>query len=294
MQFHEIKSLPDIKQQVTQEKEPDFLRLVINDEYPEGVVVQLEFETSDYPKMDKRMLDYIGILHKNTNKPVLQYVLFLGEGKAEMNNQLNFGNLKFFFPVINIEDFHYSEFMNSTHPEEVILALLGNHEELTDDEILELILSRLVELKGDTIEIGKFTQQLIMLSRLRNLQNKTNKKVSQMQTSSFNIETDFAYIAGIERGENRGEVKQAISAIQKMTKRKVDSQLIAEFLGKEISFVKEIQKQFLLKSKIVSALKKKNNDFKDIAKKLKVNPLLVELVHEELTKPPVKGDTKKG
>ncbi|MFT4761763.1 MAG: hypothetical protein ACI9XO_002907 [Paraglaciecola sp.] len=61
-----------------------------------------------------------------------------------------------------------------------------------------------------------------------------------------------------------------------MTDEKVKKETIAKFLEIEVDFVEEIQKQLLLKEK--------NANAKAIAKKLKVHPILVEILQADLKK----------
>lgn len=300
LHFDEMKNLPEIKQQMTREKEPDFLRIIYNSDYQDGVIVQLEFETTDFKKMDKRMLEYMALLHKKTEKPVLQFVLYLGKGQATMNQVIKFGRLNYSFEIINIEDFNYQEFIHSDRSEEVILSLLANSDDLSKEELLDLILHRLVALNKDTLAAKKFVNQLIMLSRLRNLQYLTIKKIQDMNSTIFDINTDVLYLQGIERGIEKGiekgmekgiekgnelgELRKSIIGIQNMTAKKVDKELIADFLELEIKFVKKIQQQLLKKEKINALLKKADMAVEKIAESLKVHPILVKILKEDLQK----------
>ena len=286
-----MENFPEMKQQITREKEPDFLRMIYNSKYPKGAVFHLEFELKDSTKMLARMLEYIGILFKKTQKPVLQYVLYLGKGKAKMRSKIRFEQLDYAFRVINIEDFSYLDFINSDVPEEVLLALLMKHDRVSDEELLTLIISRLFILRGKTSEMKKFLNQLTMLSRLRNLQNVTIKKIKIMSNIEYNIEEDIAYIEGVEAGEEKGmekgikkgAIKRSIVSIQKMTAAKLEAKQIANFANVELKFVLDIQKQ-LVKVDKIKALLKKNTEVELIAEKLKVHPLLVEIIQEELNK----------
>lgn len=316
LQYHKIENMPEVKQQVTVEKEPDFLRIVYNDDYPDGVVVQLEFESGDAENMDKRMLMYLAMLYWNTDKPILQFVFFLGAKQVKVKSIIRFGNLDYQYGVINIQDFSYKDFIHSEYSEEVILSILADTENLNYDELIDLILQRLVELNGNTLATRKFVKQLIMLSRLRNLQNLTIKKVRTMRSMSFDINNDILYLEGIEKGLEQGiekgiqkgmqkgiekgmvqgleqglakgakygKLKIGIKGIKKMTDRKVDKKLISEFLDLEVDFVEKIQKQLLKNKEIVALLKEKDATKEKVAKKLKVHPILVEILQEDLQK----------
>jgi len=113
------------------------------------------------------MLEYTGILHKKTKKPVLQYVIYLGKGKAKMKRKINWPRLDYSFVVIDIEDYSYKEFLNSEFPEGIIFSLMANHEGLSVNELTELIVRRLVKNKEDKNTNTKFINQLIMFARFR-------------------------------------------------------------------------------------------------------------------------------
>jgi len=278
VEFSKIENLPEIKQQVTIEKEPDFLRKLYNKEFPDGAILHLEFETSDSTVMDARMLFYMALLFRNLRKPVLQYVLYLGVGKAKMNTQLQFVGLDYRFEVISMEDFSYKEFIDSDVPEEVIMSLLADRENLTYEEILELILLRIVQINDDSYAIRKFSNQLIMLSRLRNLQILTKEKVKNMGVE-FNILEDPFYVEGIEKGIEKGKRKNQIKGILDMIIDGVQLEKIVNYSNAEPWFVKTIKKQSAFDKQIVIALKK-GEALDTIAIRLNVEPLLVEVISD--------------
>ena len=133
-----------------------------------------------------------------------------------------------------------------------------------------------------------------MLSRFRNLHNLTIKKFENMSAIAFDINTDLLYLRGIKRGEEKGIekgieqgiekgiLKKSIIGIQNMTEKKMDKSLIADVLELKLTFVNQIQKNLLKKEEIFKLLKKKDNTVEAIAKKLKVHPILVEILKEDL------------
>ena len=145
LEWNKTEPLPDTKQQITREREPDFLHIIYSDDYPKGAVVHIEFETSDSQKMCRRMLEYTGVFHLKTNKPVLQYVIYLGKGKAKMKRNIKWLRLDYSFAVINIEDYSYLEFLDSDFPEGIIFSLMANHEGISTGDLTELIIRRLVK-----------------------------------------------------------------------------------------------------------------------------------------------------
>ncbi len=289
LQWTKREPLPDTKQQITREREPDFLHIIYNDDYPKGAVIHIEFETSDSPKMSRRMLEYVAILHLKTNKPVLQYVVYLGEGKAKMKRRIKWERLDYFFEVINIEDYSYREFLDSDYPEGVIFSLIANHDDISVSDLTELIIGRIVKNKEDKNANTKFINQLIMFARFRRLHNEVNSKIISMkETSYFDVNTDLFYLRGveqgIEQGVERGKIIKDIQNIETCIALKFENAMIAKAMNIDLSFVKQIKKELLKKDRIAVELKKRDANVEVIAKKLKVHPLLVEVIQDELKK----------
>ena len=164
-----VADLPVIKLQTTLEREPDFLKLVYDDNFPEGRIMQLEFESGNETYMNMRMLEYCSIIYRKFKKPVEQHLIFLGEKPSSMKSTINFLGLSYAFKIHNLSEISYTIFINSNEPEEVILSILANRDDLSTIQIIKLILRRLVQLKGDSLATQKFIKQLEIISKLRNL-----------------------------------------------------------------------------------------------------------------------------
>lgn len=148
------------------------------------------------------------------------------------------------------------------------------------DRILELIPGRLQVIKTDDFAVRKFTNQLIMLSRLRNLQILTMKKVRNMGIK-FDINQDILFLEGKEKAERFAMIEK-MKGIVKMTSTGMSPEIIADYLLLDLKFVKEIQTHLLQKDKIITELKKKKATPQTVAEKLKINELLAEIFAEEL------------
>ncbi len=84
---------------------------------------------------------------------------------------------------------------------------------------------------------------------------------------------------GREEGIEEGKYKKSISPIRNMTLKKLDVPSIAEFSDTTIAFVKQVQKELKLESKIKTLLTKKETPAA-IAKKLKVSIWFVEVIRD--------------
>ena len=101
--------------------------------------------------------------------------------------------------MINISDIDHNYFLYSNRPEDVIIAILCDFKEKSGERILETILIRLKLLSVDDLALGKYLKQLEILSNLRNLQELTIKKLSNM-SFIYDLETDIRYKQGFEIG----------------------------------------------------------------------------------------------
>ncbi|MBB3836805.1 hypothetical protein FHS57_000787 [Runella defluvii] len=75
----------------------------------------------------------------------------------------------FQFSIINITQFDYLRFLNSTNPEEIILAVLSDFGKEKPENALNQIIQKLAETKTDQTSFQKYLRQLRVLSKLRKL-----------------------------------------------------------------------------------------------------------------------------
>jgi hypothetical protein len=136
------------KLQQTKEKEADALRIITD---PNGFkfILHLEFQVDDYQRMIYRMIDYWGLLKSKYDLPVYQYVIYIGKGESKMINLLEENGNRFHFTKINITQYDYLPFLNSSNPEEILLAVLSNFGNEKPEFALNQIILRLEE----TVEI---------------------------------------------------------------------------------------------------------------------------------------------
>jgi len=152
LKIHRIEDLPAVKMQTTLEREPDFLHLVYDEAFPEGRIIHLEFESANETNMERRMLEYLGMLYRKYGLPIEQHLIFMGNSPSTMKRKIEFLDIKYEYHIHNLSEISYKKFIYSTVPEEVILSILANKEDLQPVALIRLILRRLVELKGDSLE----------------------------------------------------------------------------------------------------------------------------------------------
>jgi len=243
--------------------------------------MHLEFESGNETYMNMRMLEYCSIIHRKFRKPVEQHLIFLGEKPSTMKNSIHFLDLSYEFKIHNLSEISYKNFINSNQPEEVILSILADRDDLSAEEIIQLILKRLIQLKKDSLATQKFIRQLEIISKLRNLQELTTKTIDNMSIS-YDITTDVRFKQGIEQGA----AIKSIIAIRNILKEKIitDSKKIALILDISIPFVESTKEALKQEVAITKALSVKRARVDTVAKKYKVSKLFVKALRELLKK----------
>ena len=118
----------------------------------------------------EEFLEYFGIEYRKFGLPVFQFLVYLPESKPKnIKGAIELENLSFRYAVICLSEISYREFIYSDVPEEVVLSILANPDGENREDIIRMILERLVKLKGDSLATRKFLRQLEILSQLRNL-----------------------------------------------------------------------------------------------------------------------------
>jgi predicted transposase/invertase (TIGR01784 family) len=279
-----LEPLPQVKLQTTLEKEPDFFVKIFDQRSPDGRILHIEFEGQDEKLMDWRMAEYLGIGGKVHQTEIEQHLVYLGEGMpSNFKGEIRHTNFTYVYPVHCLSEISFAEFLYADTPQEVVFAILADPGGRNSEDLIRMILERLVKLTGDSIGIRKFIKQLIMLSKKRNLRDQTIKNVKNM-VGYQDYEDDILFIEGLEQGREQGQEEKDITTIRNMTGKHFDPATIAEVLEVPVEYVYQIQEQLKKEPSIAAMLKMKDADFIKIAKQLEVNPLLVKVIQQHLKK----------
>ena len=229
--------------------------------------------------------------------PIRHIVVFLGAGTMTMDTQLKESEVFTGFEVINIHQMNTTDLLASQIPEVIILAILSDYSTDEREAVLRLVLQQLKQVCKNANELSRYTKQLIVLSRLRKF-DETAVKIIKDMSITYDVETDYLFLQGQEKGMKIGEEKgmkigeekaklkaqkKQILSLIKMLQKQVQPDLIADFLALEESYVLAIQKELLQEKKIVARLKRKQK-ITTISKVLKVSELVVEALKELLEK----------
>jgi predicted transposase/invertase (TIGR01784 family) len=241
------------KLQTTLEREPDYLSLV---ETSDGnkFILHLEFQSTNDDKMLYRMQEYFAILRRQYNYAIKQMVIYLGKAPIKMINKLDETEIFRGFDLVNLNQVPFEHFMQSDKPEELILSILGDLQDVDPEEVLFGILTRLKETNKSTIMFQKYVKQLLVLSRLRNLSKLTKNTIDKMPII-YDVKQDAFYQDGFKEGKQEGKQEGKIeekirmeenrksSVIRLIKNKKLSFQEIAEIMDVELAYVTELAKK---------------------------------------------------
>lgn len=225
----------------TVEREVDFLYDVVLKDGTEQLL-HIEFQTENDKSMIYRMGFYHGLAWHKYRKPIRHIVIYLKKGKAKMRNILTEEEIFRGFDIINLHQLDTEYLIASQIPEVIMLGLLGNFKEEQTDRILRLIIERLKRFSSSKSTLSKYLTQLILLSRLRNLEDSTIKIVYDMPIT-YDVEKDGLYKMGEKKGEEKERMRQEVEknkSILRLYNLGLDVQSIAEGMDISLEKVKQI------------------------------------------------------
>ncbi|MGB3585259.1 MAG: hypothetical protein WBA23_01910 [Tunicatimonas sp.] len=222
------------KLQTTIEREPDFLKKVTLKDNS-SIILHLEFQRNDEPEMVYRMAEYRAIIQRKYLVPVRQYVIYLGTEMPKMTTQLPPNEHITGFELKNIHSMPIDQVLKSDIPEEIILAILTDYRSSDAEEVITKIIQKLKGVAANEAAFKKSLQQLVTLSRIRKLEEQTEKQIRAMPIT-YNIETDYLYNKGIEN--------KTIAVVRRMLKdENLTVQQIANFADTTTEFVRKVQSE---------------------------------------------------
>lgn len=227
------KLLPE-KTQTTIEREVDLLRLIKTSE-GEEMIIHVEFQTKGNREMVYRMGEYHGIELRKHKIQIKHFVIYLGKAKTKMKTKLKSEEIFTGFELIHLRELNTDEFLSSQVPAEIMLAILSDFEVKQAERIIRLIIEKLKIYSENENELRVFLKKLIVLSRLRNLDEQT-KKIVRTMPITYDITKDSFYIEGLEEGLNKRDLM-----IENLVKRGFEIKVIAEVAQVSQKYVKEIQ-----------------------------------------------------
>lgn len=230
----------------TLDRETDYVAIV-RDAADKRLILHVEFQTSD-EYMLGRMGEYHALLFRKYQLSIEHVVLYMGQSEADKVKQTQLSEDHVFkgFSLVNLQDFTYREFLASPVSEEKLLAILGDYESKTAEEVIRETLETIMQTTKGEKALSKKVIQLLKLSRLRNLLEITQKQLEAMPIV-FDIKEDKLYQQGIAEGERRGEQigeqKKEREFIVQMLANGLSVKKAAQIAQVSEEYVKQIQRE---------------------------------------------------
>lgn len=186
----------------TKETVPDQL-CKVTDDTGKTYILHLEWQSEDDVSMDNRMLAYRVMLRRKYQLPVKQYVIFLARPKSTMPYAIEEENLKFQYHLIALQQYSHKIFLNSSVPEQKLMAIFGNFENEAPVEVIKKILHGIEQHADGALSIKRYKQQLRALIQIRDLGKEF--KIAMGTITKFKVEKDPFYQDGVKKGIEKGE-----------------------------------------------------------------------------------------
>jgi len=254
--FKSVNPLPD-KQPTTILRETDaFLLIKTYSETEPEFILHLEFESQDNEEMIYRVMEYHGIELRKYRLPIKHVVVYLGEGIPKMRTSLRQEEIFTGFTLVNTHSFSPKRWLEQEEPAKIIMAILSDYQKPNAAIILEAIVNRLRKVCKTEAELKKFIEQLIIISRMRNLEELTIK-ISKAMPITIDIEKDYLYKLGLKKGEEIvKQTKAALEAKAKAEAKKVAREKAALEAKAKAEVKKVVQEKAALEAKAKAEARK--------------------------------------
>ncbi len=152
--------------------------------------------------MVDRMFVYAGLIYHAFRLPVRQIVFYIGKESLRMESSLTMPSFEYRYDLVDLQQVSYKEFIDSSVPEEVLMAILCNFGGRQAEIVVEEIFTRLRTLQESDLALGRSIRQLTMLSMLRDLPTHSGKgRTYGIHNRHY---TRLFLPAGRERGREAG------------------------------------------------------------------------------------------
>ncbi len=226
------------KMQTTIEREMDFFYEVLP-ESEKPFILHLEIESQNPLEAIYRIGEYHGMALQRKKMPIRHIVVYLGSDAPTMRTKLYPEEIYTGFDLIEMRTFDTTELLNSSVPEVVLMAILGNHPSEETENVLRIVFETLRKLVRHKKTLQKYVDQLLTISRLRKIDNLTLKVASEMSIH-IDIEKDTLYL----RGEEVGEVKQKLIFVHNLlVNTDFDDTKIAALANVSVEYVQKMRQE---------------------------------------------------
>ncbi|MBL7813682.1 MAG: Rpn family recombination-promoting nuclease/putative transposase [Saprospiraceae bacterium] len=257
------------KMQTTVELEMDFFYEILTDT-GEQFILHLEFESGINYNMVYRVGEYHSMALRRYKLDIRHIVVYLGEEPPPMRTQLKPEEIYTGFDLLNVQGLDTNQLLSSQVPEVVLIAVLSNYPKEEAERVLRQIILNLKQLVKHKRTLKKYLNQLMMLSRLRKIEELTIKITEEMPIH-YNIETDALYLKGSEKGKLEGKLEEAakkdyLFVSNLLTNTDFDDEKIANLANVTLAFVQQVKGESADLIQISPYLQEANFDDEKIAR----------------------------
>ena len=145
----------------------------------------------------------------------------------------------------NVHALNTETLLSSQVPDLILTAILSDYPPEQAETVLRLIVRKLKQVSKNASELSKYLSQLVMLSRLRKIEDLTIKITDEMPIE-YDYDTDYLYLKGINKGKVEGESKKEyeknhIFVVNLLKGTDFSDAKIASLAGVPIEFVEKVK-----------------------------------------------------
>ena len=147
-------------------------------------------------------------------------------------------NLKFSYNLISLQQYSHKIFLNSSLPEQKIMAIFGNFENEAPVDVIKGILGGIEQHSDGEINCQRYKEQLRGLIQLRKLGKEF--KIAMGIITKFKKEKDPFYQDGVKIGREKGRHEEALEIAYEMKKEKFPVERIAKFTKLSVEVIESL------------------------------------------------------
>lgn len=258
METTEVIPLPPITRQTIIERETDTI-VIINAKKRKPFILHLEFQSSNDPRMAKRMAVYDFMLYLKYAMEVVSVVIYTGYRKMNMNSSVCFYGNKYAYQLIDIREIEPELFLQSENPKEIIFAILAGDNRGGRELIINKIFTKLRQTISSESDLRKSLKELQILSSLRSkeIHKAVTKKIKHMPIvvdMRRNILFQEAKKEGEARGKAQGKVQGKAEGIKIATNER-NKAFVLYLLQHTDHTIKQISNLVNVSEKFVTSIK---------------------------------------
>jgi len=105
------------------------------------------------------------------------------------------------FTLVSVRNFSPQKWLDEEEPSRVIMAILGDYQKENAALVLVDIFDKLVKVCKTDVELKKYLEQLLIISRMRNLEELTVKLLKEMPIT-LDHKKSYLYKLGLQKAED--------------------------------------------------------------------------------------------